>query len=148
VEEKLTAPEASCSAFLRAAAAGAAELPAGLQADALLDGLSTKNAVETAIGLHADPDPGGGGGGGGVATPNVDLDGDGINDFHVDSITRRGLVSAIVLNVRARPGLGEAIVDQLPIGARVIAIGTSGDWYAIEHGAGTAFVHKDWVHLQ
>ena len=90
------------------------------------------------------------GGGGGAAGPvlNVDLDRDGVNDFHVDPITRRGLVAASRLNVREKPGMGETIVGGLPQGQQVNAIGTSGDWYAIEFHGGAAFVHQDWVTLR
>ena len=82
------------------------------------------------------------------AVLNVDLDRDGVNDFHVDPITRRGLVAASRLNVREKPGMGETIVGGLPQGQPVNAIGTSGDWYAIEFHGGAAFVHQDWVTLR
>ena len=36
----------------------------------------------------------------------------------------------------------------LPQGQQVNAIGTSGDWYAIEFHGGAAFVHQDWVTLR
>lgn len=80
--------------------------------------------------------------------PNVDVDGDGINDFHVESITRRAAVTASHLNVRMFPGLEEKIVASLPKGAEVMVDGTSGDWFAIEHSGHTRFVHKDWLEFK
>jgi uncharacterized protein YgiM (DUF1202 family) len=52
------------------------------------------------------------------------------------------------LNVRERPGMGETVLGGLDQGRQVEAIGTSGDWYAIEYNGGTAFVHHDWVKLR
>ena len=66
--------------------------PAAFGVDGLLDGLSTAQSVERAIGVRAPLGGGGGGGGGGGPQLNVDLDRDGVNDFHIDPITRRGLV--------------------------------------------------------
>ena len=80
--------------------------------------------------------------------PNVDIDGDGVNDFHVESITRRAAVTASHLNVRMFPGLEERIVASLPKGAEVMVDGTSGDWFAIEHSGHTRFVHKDWLEFK
>ena len=80
--------------------------------------------------------------------PNVDIDGDGVNDFHVESITRRAAVTASHLNVRMFPGLEEKIVASLPKGAEVMVDGTSGDWFAIEHSGHTRFVHKDWLEFK
>jgi hypothetical protein len=149
VETDESAPEATSRAFLVAAWGAGPSFPAAMGVDALLDGLSTAQSVERAIGVRA-PLGGGGGGGGGAAGPvlNVDLDRDGVNDFHVDPITRRGLVAASRLNVREKPGMGETIVGGLPQGQQVNAIGTSGDWYAIEFHGGAAFVHQDWVTLR
>jgi hypothetical protein len=80
--------------------------------------------------------------------PNVDIDGDGVNDFHVESVTRRAAVTANHLNVRMFPGLEERIVASLPKGAEVMVDGTSGDWFAIEHARHTRFVHKDWLEFK
>jgi uncharacterized protein YgiM (DUF1202 family) len=77
--------------------------------------------------------------------PNVDIDGDGVNDFHVESVTRQAAVTATHLNVRMYPGMHETIVASLDKGVEVMVDGTSGDWRAIEHGGKTRFVHKDWL---
>ena len=148
VETDESAPEPTSRAFLVAAWGAGPSFPAAMGVEALLDGLSTAQSVERAIGVRAPL--GGGGGGGGPAGPvlNVDLDRDGVNDFHVDPITRRGLVAASRLNVREKPGMGETILGGLPQGQQVDAIGTSGDWYAIEFRGGAAFVHQDWVTLR
>jgi hypothetical protein len=138
-----------CRDFLRAVVGTGSGFPAALGIDTLLGGMGTQTDVEIAIGVRgpaATPPSG-------STTPaappmNVDLDRDGTNDFRVDPITRRGAVTAHRLNVRERPDLAAAILDALPRGAPINLIGTSGDWYAIEHSPGTAFVHKDWVDLR
>ena len=145
VETDEAAPEPTSKAFLIAAWGAGPTFPAAMGVEALLDGLSTAQSVERAIGVRA---PLGGGGGAGAPVLNVDLDRDGVNDFHVDPITRRGLVTATRLNVRERPGMGETVVGGLDQGRQVEAIGTSGDWYAIEFNGGAAFVHHDWVTLR
>ena len=71
-----------------------------------------------------------------------------VNDFRVEPMTRRGAVMASELNARKRPDLTADVLDLLPRGIQVFLIGTSGDWYAIDHRPGTAFVHKDWVDLK
>ncbi|WP_028057569.1 SH3 domain-containing protein [Candidatus Solirubrobacter pratensis] len=141
------APDATCRDFLRAVVGGNPGFPPALGIDGLLGGMSTQADVEIAIGVRgpaATPPVGG------PAAPpnNVDLDGDGVNDFRVEPITRRGAVTASSLHVRRRPDVGADSLDLLPRGARVSLIGTSGDWYAIEHRPGTAFVHHDWVELR
>jgi hypothetical protein len=80
--------------------------------------------------------------------PNVDPDGDGVNDFYVESITRRAAVTATHLNVRQYPGMDERVMASLAKGADVVVDGTSGDWFAIEHSGHTRFVHKDWVQFK
>jgi hypothetical protein len=146
-----TSVDPTCRAFLRAVVGTGSGFPAALGIDTLLGGMGTTADVETAIGIRgAPPPPPGGSGGTTPAAPpaNVDLDRDGTNDFRVDPITRRGAVTAHRLNVRERPDLTAAILDALPAGTPINLIGTSGDWYAIEHSPGTAFVHKDWVDLR
>jgi hypothetical protein len=111
--------------------------------------MSTTADVEVAIGVRGPAATPPGGGGGPAAPPlNVDLDRDGVNDFRVEPITRRGAVTATRLNVRERPDLTATVLDGLPRGAPINLVGTSGDWFAIEHRPGTGFVHKDWVDLQ
>jgi hypothetical protein len=115
-----------------------------------LGGRSDTGSVERAIGRGtATPASTGTGSGSGPAqTPNVDLDGDGVNDFWVEPMTRRGATTARSLRVRERPDLSANVLDALPRGAHVDVIGKSGDWYAIEYrGRRTAFVHQDWVRL-
>jgi uncharacterized protein YgiM (DUF1202 family) len=148
VETDENAPEPTSRAFLVAAWGAGPTFPAAFGIDTLLDGLSTAQSVERAIGVRAPLGGGGGGGGGGGPQLNVDLDRDGVNDFHIDPITRRGMVAATRLNVREKPGMTETVVGGLPQGRQVDAIGTSGDWYAIEYHGGTAFVHQDWVTLR
>jgi Bacterial SH3 domain len=57
-------------------------------------------------------------------------------------------VTARVLNVRERPDLTARVLGGLNKDRQVFAIGTSGDWFAIEFRGGTAFVHQDWVELK
>jgi hypothetical protein len=140
------APDPTCKAFLRAVVGTGSGFAPALKIDSLLGGMSTQADVEVAIGVRG---PAAAPVVGGPAAPpnNVDLDGDGINDFRVEPITRRGAVMASALNVRKRPDMAADVLDLLPRGARVTLIGTSGDWYAIEHRPGTAFVHKDYIDL-
>jgi hypothetical protein len=88
-----------------------------------------------------------GGGAPAAPTPNVDLDEDGTNDFFIVAMTRRGAVTARSLNVRMRPDLAAAIDWAMPRGQRVEVIGSSGDWYAIDHHRHVRFVHQSWVRL-
>jgi hypothetical protein len=141
------APDATCRDFLRAVVGASPGFAPALGVDGLLGGMSTQADVEIAIGVRgpaATPPSGG------SATPpnNVDLDGDGVNDFRIEPMTRRGAVTASRLHVRRRPDIGSDSLDMLARGTRVNLIGTSGDWYAVEHRPGTAFVHHDWVELR
>jgi len=145
VEQDPTSPEPRCKAFLRAVVGTNPGFPPALGIEALLGGLSSPDSIERAIGVR-DPDPAEPGGDS-KKKPNVDLDGDGVNDFFVEAITRQGVTSASLLNVRKKPGMDERIVDQVPRDTTLAAIGTSGDWYAIEYRRKTRFVHKDWVNL-
>jgi hypothetical protein len=141
--------DATCRDFLRAVVGAGSGFPPALGIDTKLGGMGTQADVEIAIGVRgpaATPPSG-------STTPaappmNVDLDRDGTNDFRVDPITRRGAVTATTLNVRERPDMSARILDGLARGTPINLIGTSGDWYAIEHSPGTAFVHKDWVDLR
>lgn len=144
------AVDATSRAFLRAVIGAASEFPAALDIDGLLGGGYQQADVEIAIGVRsadggAPPDRGGGR----AADPNnVDLNRNGVNDFRIDPMTRRGAVAATVLNVRARPGMDARIIGGLPQGSAVEVIGSSGDWYAIENRGRVAFVHKNWVTLE
>ncbi len=140
--------DATSRTFLRAVIGTAPAFPPALGIDGLLGGMRTQADIEVAIGVR-----------GPAATPptgtpagppnNVDLDGDGVNDFRVEPMTRRGAVAASRLNVRRRPDIASDSLDLLPRGSRVDLIGTSGDWYAVEHRPpGTAFVHKDFIDLR
>lgn len=149
VEQGRTEPGNPCREYLRAAAGGGHSFPASLNINGLLAGLSTENAVLEAIGLRTPAGGGGGAPAGGATTPppNVDLDGDGTNDFYVDSLTRRGGVTAQSLRVRARPDLAAPIIGGLAQQAPVFILGQSGEWFAIEFGSRTAFVHGRYIRL-
>ncbi len=141
--------DATCRDFLRGVVGTNPGFPPALGIDGLLGGMSTTADVEIAIGVRGPAATPPTSGTGPAAPPmNVDLDRDGVNDFRVEPMTRRGAVTATRLNVRERPDLAAAVLDALPHGAPINLIGTSGDWYAIEHRPGTAFVHKDWVDLR
>ena len=43
--------------------------------------------------------------------------------------------------------MSHPILDTLPRGSHVLLIGKVGQWYAIEHGGTTAFVHSNYVRL-
>ncbi len=137
--------DAAAVAFLRAGARGGhLAMPAGTTVDSLTASAATEDDVLRAVGLlGASTTPTTSGG----PAPNVDLDGDGVNDFYVESITRTGAVSASWLNVRARPGLASAVLDVIPAGTVVYVFGRSGGWYAIERPVGAGFVHHSWVRL-
>ena len=141
-------PNPICRDFLRAVVGTNPGFPPALRIDALLGGYSTQADVEVAIGVRGPAATPPASGGPAAPPNNVDLDGDGINDFRVEPITRRGAVIASSLHVRRRPDITADSLALLPRGTRVNLIGTSGDWYAIEHRPGTAFVHKDWVDLR
>lgn len=143
-------PNPTCHAFLRAVAGTASSFPPALGIDGLLGGMSTQADIEVAIGIRGPAATPPTGGGSTAAPPNnVDLDGDGVNDFRVEPMTRRGAVAASRLNVRRRPDIASDSLALLPSGSRVNLIGTSGDWYAVEHRPpGTAFVHKDFIDLR
>ena len=141
-----SSPEPRSKAFLRAVVGTNPGFPPALGIDGLLDNLSDTESVETIIGVR-DPAPDDPDAHVSKKKPNVDLDGDGVNDFFVEPMTRQGMTSASLLNVRKKPGMDQRIVDQVPKGTMIEAIGTSGDWYAIEYKRKTRFVHKDWVQL-
>jgi hypothetical protein len=139
--------EATSKTFLRAVVGSGTSFSPALDIDGKLGGMSTQADVEVAIGVRgpAAVPPSGGP----TAPPNnVDLDGDGVNDFRVEPMTRRGATAASTLNVRERPDTTARILDGLPRGSQVFLIGTVDDWYAIDHGRKTAFVHKDFVTLK
>jgi hypothetical protein len=131
--------------FLKAGAAASnhVAVPAGTTVAGLTGGAASEDDVLRAVGLL-----GGLGGGGGPTAPtaNLDLDGDGINETYVESITRHGVVTASWLNVRARPAFGSARLDAFPAGTKLYVFGRSGHWLAVERpGGGIGFVHQTWV---
>lgn len=148
VEQGNTAPGAPCREYLRAAIGSTSRtFPASLGVSRVLGGLSNEPEILRRIGLGpaaaasttpGSPPP---------PAPNVDLDSDGTNDFYVEPLTRRGGVTARMLNVRQRPGITEPVVGGLPSDRQVFIIGQSEDWYAIEYHGGTAFVFKHWIRL-
>ncbi|MGD9932312.1 MAG: SH3 domain-containing protein [Dehalococcoidia bacterium] len=137
-------PSAAAVAFLHEGAKGTRklEMPAGNTAAGLLRGLGqTEEDVLATIGLGPAAVPVGGS----APTPNIDLDGDGTNDYFVEPMTRHGLVTAMVLNVRSKPGIASPRIAQVRAGTKLYVIGQAEGWYAVEHSGKTAFVHPSWV---
>jgi hypothetical protein len=115
---------------------------AGTTVPGLTGGAASEDDVLRAVGLLGSPV----GGGPTAPTANLDLDGDGINDTYVESITRHGVVTAGWINVRARPAFSSARLDAFPAGTQLYVFGRSGPWLAIERPAGgIGFVHQHWV---
>jgi hypothetical protein len=138
-------PNPDAVAFLKANAVGTKlTLPVGAASVEDLTGSIGEKAVLQAIGLVPKDDAKGGGGGKGDP-PNYDLDGDGVDDIFIRSITRRGMVTAKFLNVRERPDVASKRIDAMPAGHRVEVFGVVDDWFAIEHKGRVAFVHSSWV---
>lgn len=63
------------------------------------------------------------------------------------TVIQTGTVTANSLNVRKTPSTSGARLGGLTKGATVNIVGTSGDWYQINYGSGTAYVHKDYVQV-
>nr|WP_283244863.1 SH3 domain-containing protein [Gehongia tenuis] len=63
------------------------------------------------------------------------------------NVIQTGTVTASSLNVRKTPSTSGARLGGLSKGATVNIVGTSGDWYQINYGSGTAYVHKDYVQV-
>jgi hypothetical protein len=141
------AVDATCRAFLRAVVGTGSGFAPGLNIGTLLGGMSTQADVEVAIGVRGPAAVAPVGPGPAPPPNNVDLDRDGTNEFRVEPMTRRGAVAASSLHVRSLPDITSTSLAMLPSGSRVNVIGRSGDWYAIEHAPGTAFVHKDFITL-
>jgi uncharacterized protein YgiM (DUF1202 family) len=140
---------AGAVAFLHAGAAATRHLvmPSGTTAAGLLAGLGAdETEVLETIGLGAAvPATTTGPTATAAPTPNVDLDGDGTNDFYVEPLTRRGVVTAHSLNVRGRPGIASPRIGGVAKGTELYVIGRAEGWFAIEHAGKTAFVHPGWV---
>lgn len=135
--------DASAQAFLRANAGAARRLtmPAGTTVPGLTGGDLTEDDVLRDLGLlGAAPGPSGGG-----PAPNMDLDGDGVPDIYVESLTRQAMVTARRLNVRPRPELTAAPFTSVAAGARVDVIGEVGKWFAVDHAGRVGFVWRTWV---
>jgi hypothetical protein len=133
--------------YLRGVAGGGRTFPPALNINGLLAGLSTEQDILQSIGLGAVAAAAAAPGAPAAPAPNVDLDGDGTNDFYVESLTRRGGVSVESLRVRDRPNTSAAILNVFSQGRRVTIIGEISNWYAIEFGNRTAFVYKPAVQL-
>ena len=141
---RVDTPDPVAVAFLKANAVGTKlTLPAGTTVDGLTGSIGETKVLQ-AIGL-VPKDDGGGGGGGGGEPPNFDLDGDGVDDIFIRSITRRGMVTARFLNVREKPDAASTRLDAVRAGQRLEVFGVVGDWFAIAHKGRTAFVHSTWV---
>jgi hypothetical protein len=135
---------ASAKTFIKAGAAASnhVAVPAGTTVAGLTGGAASEDDVLRTVGLLGPAAVGG------PAAPaaNLDLDGDGVNDTYVESITRHSVVMAWRLNVRARPSGTSARLESLPAGTSVYAFGRSGPWLAIERPVGgIGFVHQAWV---
>ncbi len=129
---------ADAQAFLRANAGASRRLtmPAGTTVPGLTGGEQTEDSVLRELGLlGAAPPPG-------AVPPNLDLDGDGIADVYVESLTRRAVVTPSWLNVRSRPDARSPRIDVVPAKHRVEIIGESGRWFGIDHGGRIGFVAK------
>ncbi len=63
------------------------------------------------------------------------------------TVIQTGTVTANSLNVRKIPSTSGARLGGLSKGATVNIVGSSGDWYQINYGSGTAYVHKDYVQV-
>ncbi|MEX0271136.1 DUF4157 domain-containing protein [Leptolyngbyaceae cyanobacterium UHCC 1019] len=133
--------------YLRSVAGGGRTFPAGLNINGLLAGLSTEQGILQDIGLGAAAAASGGSSAPLAPAPNVDLDGDGTNDFYIESMTRRGGVTVRSLRIRARPNTTSAILGGLSSGHQIFIIGEVSNWYGIEFGNRTAFVYKPAVQL-
>jgi hypothetical protein len=127
--------------FLRAGASagGTLTLPTGTTAP----GLSGVNEddVLVAIGLKGNtaPPPS-------SPTANVDLNGDGVNDFFVESVTRHGVVAVRAASIRSRPDLRSAKLDAVKAGDELYVFGRTGSFRAVERpSGGIGFVHEGWV---
>jgi hypothetical protein len=135
---------ANAKKFIKAGAAASnhVAVPAGTTVAGLTGGTASEDDVLRAVGLLGPAAVGG------PAAPaaNLDLDGDGVNDTYVESITRHSVVTAWRLSVRARPSGSSARLESLAAGTSVYAFGRSGPWLAIERPAGgIGFVHQAWV---
>lgn len=137
---------ADAEAFLKANAgnSGAFAMPAGTTVEGLTGGSASENAILKKLGLLAvAPDPNKGGVD--IPKPNMDLDGDGINETFVRSITREGRTTASMLNVRDRPDISGNRIDGVPAGRTIDVIGESGEWFMIDLNRKVGFVHRDFV---
>lgn len=124
-------------AFLVANAAGTGKLspPAGHTVESLSGGTATESGVLEELGLLAAAG----------AAPNMDLDGDGVADIFVESLTRRSMVTASWLNIRERPDETSSRFESMPAGARVLVIGQTGDWYCVEVKKRVGFAAKKFL---
>ncbi len=132
--------------FLRANAGSSRRLsmPSGTTVPGLTDGAASEQDVLETLGLTGTTTASGSSGSSGPA-PNLDLDGDGAPDIYVESITRRGLVTATWLNVRQRPELSAPRIDVIPRGSGVEVFGEVGRWYAVNLRGRVGFVHRNYL---
>lgn len=57
----------------------------------------------------------------------------------------QGTISDSGVNIRKQPSTDSQILGQVTSSQTVNVIGTSGEWYAIEHDGGEAYIHKDFI---
>lgn len=134
------------AAFLKenAGKSGSFTMPAGTTVESLTGSATTENAVLTSLGLLGSA-PAPDGSGVDEPPPNMDLDGDGMNETFVRSLTRTGMITAFMLNVRSRPDITSPRLDAVRGGRSVDVIGESGKWYMVDLRGKVGFVHRGWV---
>jgi hypothetical protein len=127
-------------AFLLANAGTARRLtmPGSDTVEGLTGGSASERDILQTLGLLGAPAPSSGGG----PAPNMDLDGDGVAETYVQSITRRGMVAADWLNVRERPDIGARCIEVIRAGTTLDVFGMSGQWFAVERPGRIGFVHR------
>jgi hypothetical protein len=129
------------SAFLKANAGSTRSftMPAGTTISGLSGGDLTEDRLLDELGLL-------GGApavvGPGAPTPNLDLDGDGVPDIYLESLTRQAVVTARRVRLRSRPAASGTTIDTLRSGVRVDIIGETGPWFALDHSGSVGFLRK------
>ena len=79
---------------------------------------------------------------------NVDLDNDGTNDFWVEPLTRRSVVTASRLRLRQMPTTASSTLDVIDRGTEIDIIGSRGRWYCVEVGSSVGFMYARYLDVQ